>query len=243
MSLFTPLLWLLIISPLFLIAHFTSKNTNYKYLLIFGIMFLADCYLQSFGSEFLTLDFLNLNWNWSGKILSLILSLSFIFYHSKEIRKEIGFTSRFNRNTLKLGVFIFLGFLIFDLIFKMILFPKGGDFDLETFIFQALMPGTEELLYRGIYLWLLSKAFISKKKIKGVTFGWGFIIVTILFGLVHGVFLTEDMEFKLDIITIIYLTVISSLSLGILRKFSGNLILPFIGHNTINLMNAIIRTL
>ncbi|UBZ08765.1 CPBP family intramembrane metalloprotease [Salegentibacter mishustinae] len=238
MSLLTPLLWLLIISPLFIIAHFSSKKTNFKYLVIFAIYFLADSYLQALGSEYLTLDFLNLDWNWSGKILSLILSLSFILYHSKEIRREIGFTSIFILKTLKFGVIIFLGFLLFDLIFKMMLFPKGSKFDLETFAFQALMPGTEELIFRGIYLWLLSKAFISTKN-----FGWGFIIVTILFGLIHGVFLTEAMEIKFDLITIFYLTLISSLSLGILRKFSGNLILPILGHNAINLMNAIIRIL
>ena len=243
MSLLTPLLWLLVISPLFIIAHFSSKKTNFKYLLIFAIYFLADSYLQALGSEYLTLGFLNLDWNWSGKILSLILSLSFILYHSREIRREIGFTTIFTLKTLKFGVLIFLGFLLFDLIFKMILFPKGGEFDLETFAFQALMPGTEELIFRGIYLWLLSKAFISAKEIKGVQFGWSFIIVTILFGLIHGVFLTEAMEIKFDLITIIYLTVISSLSLGILRKFSGNLILPILGHNAINLMNAIIRIL
>lgn len=238
MSLLTPLLWLLIISPLFIIAHFSSKKTNFKYLLIFAIYFLADSYLQALGSQYLTLDFLNLDWNWSGKILSLILSLSFILYHSKKIRREIGFTSIFTFKTLKFGVIIFLGFLLFDLIFKMMLFPKGSKFDLETFAFQALMPGTEELIFRGIYLWLLSKAFISTKN-----FGWGFIIVTILFGLIHGVFLTEAMEIKFDLITIFYLTLISSLSLGILRKFSGNLILPILGHNAINLMNAIIRIL
>lgn len=51
MSLFTPLLWLLIISPLIIIAHFSSKKTNFKYLLIFAIYFLADSYLQALGSE------------------------------------------------------------------------------------------------------------------------------------------------------------------------------------------------
>ena len=241
MFLLTPLLWLLIILPLLIIAHFFSEKTSFKYLLIFVIYFLADSYLQALGTEYLKLDFLNLDWNWSGKILSLILSLSFIFYHSKEIRKEIGFTSKFNSKTLKLGIIIFLGFLVFDFIFKMMVFPKGGQFDLESFLFQATMPGTEELVFRGIYLYLLGRAFSSSKNIKGVAFGWAFIIVTFLFGMVHGVFLTEELELKFDIITIVYLTLIPSLGLGILRKFTGNLILPVIGHNLINTMNIFIR--
>ncbi len=244
MSFWTPILWISLISPLFIIAKITSQKTHLKYLFGFIIYFLADCYLQSLGAKFLSLDALGLNWNWSGKILSLCLSLSFILFHNKEIRKDIGFTFKFNRRTLKTGVYIFSGFLLFDLVFKLILFPKGGDFNIETFLFQSTMPGlTEELLFRGIYLWLLGKAFTSYKKIKGISFGWNFIIVTVLFAMMHGVSLSENLTFNFDLITIIYLTLITSLSLGLLRKFSGNVILPIFGHNLVNIMNACIRLL
>lgn len=240
MSLLTPLLWLAAISPLLILAYFKSEKRNLKYLLLFFAYFLLDNYLHTLN--FIDSIFPSLNWNWGGKILSLTLSLGFIFYHSKEIRRDIGFTTKFNRKTVKLGVLIFLGFLLFDFAFKMFAFPKGGEFNLESFLFQATLPGlTEEILYRGIYLWLLSKAFVSSKIIKGVSFGWGFIIVTLLFGVVHGIVLTETYEMKYDIATIVYLSLISSLSLGLLRKFSGNLILPILGHNIINTMNMFIR--
>lgn len=242
MSLWTPLIWLVIILPLLMIAQLTSKQTNPKYLVLFGGYFILDSYIRILGFEFIKLDFLGLKGNWSGMILSLIVALIFIFYHSKEIRKDIGFTTEFNKKKLKLGILIFLGFLIFDFAFKMILFPKGGIFNLEQFLFQASLPGlTEEIVFRGILLWILSKAFIPSKKINGIFFGWGFIIVTFLFAMMHGVVLTESMEFKIDYITIIYITLITSLSLGILRKYSGNLILPTIGHNVVNLMNFFIR--
>ncbi|MFD2907416.1 type II CAAX prenyl endopeptidase Rce1 family protein [Flavobacterium ardleyense] len=242
MSLWTPLIWLAIILPLLIIAQLTSKNTNPKYLLLFGGYFILDSYIRILGFEFIKLDFLGLKGNWSGMILSLIVALIFIFYHSKQIRKDIGFTTEFNKKTVKLGILIFIGFLIFDFAFKMILFPKGGAFNLEQFLFQASLPGlTEEIVFRGILLWILSKAFIPSKKIKDIFFGWGFVIVTFLFAMMHGVVLTEAMEFKVDYITIIYITLITSLSLGILRKYSGNLILPTIGHNVVNLMNFFIR--
>ncbi|QWX85401.1 CPBP family intramembrane metalloprotease [Cellulophaga sp. HaHaR_3_176] len=239
MSLWTPLLWLLIISPLFIIAYIKSEKTEFKYVVVFVVYFLLDCYLNSL--DFMKVVLPDLRWNWDGKISSLLLSLTFILFNSKEIKKDIGFTTSFNRRT-KLGVLIFIGFLIFDFIFKFIAFPKGGEFDLESFIFQATMPGlTEEILYRGIYLWLLSKAFVSSKMIKGVPFGWSFIIVTVLFGVAHGIILTESFEIHYDIATIVYLTLISSFSLTVLRKFSGNLILPILGHNVINMMNFLIR--
>jgi len=243
MSLLTPLIWLLIMLPIFIIAFFKSKKGNLKFLLLFIVLFLADNYIQIFTKQYLP-DF-GLKFSWLGKFLSLAISLSFIYFVNKNDRKEIGFTTSTNsKKQIKFGGLVFLGFLTFDFIFKFILFPKGGEFDLETFVFQATMPGlTEEILFRGIYLWIFDKVFLPNWNYKGITFGWSFVIVTLLFGVAHGAVLTSDYQFKFDIITIVYLTLISSLSLGILRKFSGNLIYSIVGHNVINVMNAIIRIL
>ncbi|MFD2825065.1 CPBP family intramembrane glutamic endopeptidase [Leeuwenhoekiella polynyae] len=244
MSLWTPVIWLSIIIPLLLVAQLTTKQTQPKYIIFFCGYFLIDSYTRILGYKWIKLDAMGLTGNWSGMLLSLAIALVFILYHSKAIRKDIGFTTVFNKRTIKLGILIFLGFLVFDFVFKMILFPKGGAFDLEQFVFQATLPGlTEEIVYRGILLWLLSKAFVPTKQVKGIFFGWGFIIVTFLFAMIHGVVLTEAMEFKVDSITIVYITLITSLSLGILRKFTGNLILPTVGHNMVNLMNFCIRLL
>ncbi|KIC61226.1 CPBP family glutamic-type intramembrane protease [Chryseobacterium taiwanense] len=243
MSLFTPLIWLLVMLPIFILALFKSQKGNLKFLLLFILIFLADNYVQIVSKEFLP-NF-GFKFAWIGKLLALAISLIFIFSVNKNSQKEIGFTTSIHsKDQVKYGVLVFLGFLIFDFIFKFILFPKGGEFDLETFAFQATLPGlTEELLFRGIYLWIFDKVFLPNWNFKEIQFGWGFIIVTLLFGISHGFVLTSDHQLKFDIITIIYLTLISSLSLGILRKFSGNLIFPILGHNIINVMNVIIRLL
>lgn len=245
MSLFTPLIWILIIVPFIALAIFKSEKVNLKYLGLFVLYFLTDSYIQHLSKLYFDLEFIGLKFAWIGKILSLCFALIVIFSVSKKDREEIGFTTKTNsKSQMKSGILIFLGFLVFDFVFKMILFPKGGDFDLETFAFQMTMPGlTEELVFRGILFWLLDKAFEPKWNFKGVKFGWGFVIITVLFAEAHGVMLTENYEFKFDIITILYLTIISSLSVGILRKLSGNLIFPILGHNAINTINAIIRIL
>ncbi len=201
--------------------------------------------MQQLSREYISLENWGLKFAWVGKMLSLGLSLIIAYSVSKFDRQEMGLTTKTeSKDKLVFGICIFLGFLFFDFIFKMILFPKGGKFELETFAFQAIMPGlTEELAFRGISLWLLDKAFPPKWTFKGLQLGWGFVIVTLFFGIAHGVLLTKNLEFKFDLITIIYLTVISSLSLGLLRKFSGNLIYPILGHNIINIMNATIRIL
>lgn len=245
MSLFTPLIWLLIILPIVILALIKSEKGQLKYLAFFILYFLFDCYLQQLSMKYVSLEFLGLRFTWIGKILSLLTSLLIIYAVSKSDRQEIGFTTKTNtKQQLKSGLLFFLGFLLFDFIFKMILFPKGGGFDLETFAFQATMPGlTEELAFRGISLWLLDKVFLPKWTFKGIKFGWGFVIVTLLFGIVHGAFLSAQHVFKFDVVTMLYLILISSLSVGILRKFSGNLLYPVLGHNVINIMNAIIRIL
>lgn len=245
MSLFTPLIWILVILPFIILAIFRSEKVNLKYVGFFILYFLTDSYIQHLSTLYFDLDFLGLKFAWIGKILSLLFALIVVFSVSKKDRKEIGFTTKTNsKNQVKSGILIFLGFLAFDVVFKMILFPKGGDFDLETFAFQMTLPGlTEELIFRGILFWLLDKAFAPKWNFKGIKFGWGFVIITILFAEAHGVMLTENYEFKFDIIMVLYLTFISSLSLGILRKLSGNLIFPILGHNMINTINAIIRIL
>ncbi len=239
MSLLTPVLWLIIILPLLLIAKITTKKTNVKYIIIFIVYFLLDSYTRILAPRYIKIDFLN--YNWIGTILATIIALIFIFYHRKDIREELGFSTK-TKKTLQFGLILFIGFLLFDFVFKLILFPKGGEFKLEPFLFQATMPGiSEEIVFRGILLWLLSKAFIPSKKIKGVLFGWGFVIVTFTFAMIHGVILKENMEIKIDYVTIIYLTIITSLSLGFLRKFSGTLIVPIVGHNVVNLINFFIR--
>jgi len=245
MSLLTPLIWILIILPIILIAFVKSEKGQLKYLGFFILFFLADCYIQQLSRQYISPEFLGLKFSWIGKILSLAMSLVIIYSVSKSARQEIGFTMKTNsKKQVIVGLLFFFGFLLFDFIFKLVLFPKGGRFDLETFAFQATLPGlAEELAFRGISLWLLEKAFPPKWTFKGLKFGWGFIIVTVLFGVVHGVFLTADHAFKFDLMTIVYLALISSLSVGILRKFSGNIIYPILGHNTINVMNAIIRIL
>lgn len=245
MSLLTPLLWIAIMLPFFCIAILKTNKPQLKYLLYFLLYFLIDCSIQAISKDFLDFKSLGLHFAWGGKILSLLLSLGIVLSLDKNSREAIGFSFKTNsKKQVKFGIFLFLGFLLFDFIFKLILFPKGGSFDWETFLFQGTMPGvTEELAFRGIGFWLLDKAFPPKWNWKGIKFGWGFIIITILFGVVHGAIVTTDYEVKFDIITIVYLILISSFSVGVLRKFSGNIIFPINGHNCINLMNAIIRIL
>ncbi|RAI97704.1 hypothetical protein LX64_05008 [Chitinophaga skermanii] len=245
MSLLTPILWILLLLPVLCIAYFQSAKGQLTYLLLFIAYFLTDVYVQILSRQLDTILGWHTRFAWTGKLASLLLAVVFILCMTKDQWKAAGFTTSTNEpSKVRFGVWVFLGFLAFDIVFKMILFPKGGQFNAETFAFQATMPGlTEEILFRGLYLWMLDKVFLPKWQVKGISFGWGLIIVTFFFGLTHGVVVTPDHKVKCDIITIVYLTLISAVSVGILRKFSGNVLYPILGHNAINLINATIRIL
>ena len=152
MSLFTPLIWILIIVPFIALAIFRSEKVNLKYLGLFVLYFLIDSYIQHLSKLYFDLDFLGLKFAWIGKILSLCFALIVVFSVSKKDREEIGFTTKTNsKSQMKSGILIFIVFLAFDFIFKMIWFPQAGAFDLEIFAYQMTMTGvTEEVVSRAI---------------------------------------------------------------------------------------------
>ncbi|WP_312400029.1 hypothetical protein [Chryseobacterium sp.] len=137
MSLLTPLLWIAIMLPFFIIAMIKTNNTQIKYLLYFLLYFLIDCCIQALSKDFLSFKSQGLNFAWVGKILSLLLSLIIIFSVDKDSRKAIGFSLKTNsKKQIKFGILFFLGFLIFDFIFKMIFFRKGGNLTVKLFYFR-----------------------------------------------------------------------------------------------------------
>jgi membrane protease YdiL (CAAX protease family) len=93
------------------------------------------------------------------------------------------------------------------------------------------MPGLdEEIFYRGVGLALLNRAFGKNQDLFGAKIGWGLIIISLLFGIIHGVHLTDQLELKVDLFSML-LTVASGFLLGWLRERSGSLVLPIAAHN------------
>lgn len=112
-----------------------------------------------------------------------------------------------------------------------LLTDSGYDISIEYLLFELSMPGLdEEIFYRGIGLALLNRAFGKNQNLFGAKIGWGLIIISLLFGLSHGVDLTEQMRLKIDLFSV-FLTAFSGFLLGWLRERSGSLVLPIAAHN------------
>ncbi len=108
-------------------------------------------------------------------------------------------------------------------------FPDGKSSAEET-AFQLTMPGlAEEPFYRGVLLFAFDQAFMARKRILGVDWGWGAVLSCFLFGMDHA-FGFSDGHFSFDAITMV-LTAIPSLIAVWIRLRTGSLLLPVLLHN------------
>jgi uncharacterized protein len=175
-------------------------------------------------------------WNWSGKFYSLCFSLA-IMAHPAFGFKRSGFTLAQNPDGQKLTYGIALG-LCALVTFTSIL-DANVPTNTEILAFQLTMPGfEEEPFYRGILLIGLNEAFKMKKKILGISLGWGSLLSTLLFGMVHGFGIT-DKGLIFDIGSIIK-TGLFGIVLIWFRERTGSLLLPVVIHNFINSIDLIV---
>ena len=179
----------------------------------------------------------DLSWNWQGKLASLAVSLIFVAIWSGLSWKEIGFALPRPGSWLRVATII-AGVAAF-----WFLIGNGNaplNIDLETLLFQASMPGLEEeLIYRGILWVLIARALPGTKKLWGANVGWSLIITTILFALIHGVTLDNNLSLVLDPGMLIF-TGAAGFVMGWVRAYSGSILPAIVLHNSINLLAAVI---
>lgn len=112
--------------------------------------------------------------------------------------------------------------------------PKGS-FDLQTIGYLAVMPAlNEELVYRGLLLGFLNSVFPRKWEFLRAYIGWGVIIVTLLFALLHGIWLDYRLQLNISIVPLLSAAV-SGFIFGWLRERTKSLVFPMIAHSAWNL--------
>jgi membrane protease YdiL (CAAX protease family) len=160
--------------------------------------------------------FSDLAWNWTGKVFAIIATLAFIgLWHGVNWR-EIGFAGLRKGSWRPFIVLTGLWFLLSG-------WQPGGDpTKLESLLFNLSLPAIdEELIYRGVLLALLNRSFGTPWKVLGASVGWGWVICSVLFGLVHGVGFDQS-QFQFDLAPIIF-TGIGGLIMGWVRERTGSL--------------------
>ncbi len=169
------------------------------------------------------------SWNWTGKIIAtgglLLLALSPLFGPRKvglTLSQDKGLYAPAVVTAVLGGVFTTLAIV-----------DGNGPSDLETIVFQWTMPGLdEELFYRGLLLLALNEAFTGRTNVLGAPIGFGGLLTSVLFGLVHA-FGYGDVGFSFDAMTFA-ITALPSLILLWLRERTGSLVFPILAHNMAN---------
>jgi membrane protease YdiL (CAAX protease family) len=168
--------------------------------------------------------------NWSGKLYSIVFGLLMVLFIRKIIaRDEIGLRLKQNKNSVRFSL-IFI--LIIFLVSALGLLEPGNGLDLNALLYGAIMPGlNEELIYRGLLLGILNKIFDRKFRLFKTNFGWGAILVSVAFGLLHGFQLSESFQVNFDVVSVL-LTGIYGFIFALIRERSGSLVFPIIAHST-----------
>ena len=164
--------------------------------------------------------------------------------------KEVGYTRPHQKSQWALGVIfglvISVCILAIDLAFALLkIQPLSFKPPIvETIIFRFLMPGlSEEPIFRGVILGLFNRYYGRSWKLFGVPIGWGLILSSVLFGVLHLViYRPGSMKIIWQWDSIIPILIIS-LILGWLREKTGSIWPCVICHSLIDTLPYIGRIL
>jgi hypothetical protein len=213
--------------PVVAIAFVQRRTVNLRYLAAALAYLFADFALTFVGASFHRQFLPALDWNWTGKLLSIAFSVTVLVLF-RDLRKDAGATLKQAHPRLALGTVLLL-------VVAAVATASGEPrpFELEDLLYMGTMPAlSEELAFRGIGMALFTRALGNLGTVGGTPVGWGIAVTTIAFGAVHGVFVDHGV---IQVSWIRFLeTGAVGVVLGFVRLISGSLLLPVIGHGLAN---------
>ena len=106
--------------------------------------------------------------------------------------------------------------------------------DLSSLIYQASLPSiTDELVYRGLLLVALDRAFSQPLTVMGAKMGWGAFMTAMLFAASQTLSATPEYVMSLNVNAAGYFFT-AGLILAWIRSASGSVYLPIILHSWAN---------
>jgi hypothetical protein len=231
-NLFLILIYLVIVSPVFIIGYVQKRDVKWQYLLLFFVIFIINQVMLSLP-RFYPLNPEGANWNWMGKLLPIVTGLIFLWVYRKQGLEKFNFTLRQKPGSVRPVVIAGVIVTILSCVVTYLLSGKEA-WDAETLLYQVTMPGfEEELNFRGIYLGLLNLAFLHKINSSKFRLSYGLLITSIIFGLVHG--LNIDYSYSLSFSWLAFIfPFIGGCVFGWMAERTGSILLPIVFHNTAN---------
>ena len=208
----------------FLLLKYFDKRLTYGFGILFAVYLGLDDLVTGLPSSSAAFSFFHGEWNWSGKIYSLVLAIAVIFGLGIK-SSAIGLTLKQKR----IGTSLIALFLLVLVSFSLGLVFKPSYPSVETLAFQALMPGlAEELAYRGIAPAILLGLIRENGPPQGTP--WTVVLITaVMFGVWHGLGYSGG-AFSFDSIHSLY-TFLGGIAYCWLRFYSGSLLFPILAHS------------
>jgi len=231
---------LALLVPLFLLALLTgSRPKSYTPIFLFASLFVLDMGLVMMPRVVNVIPSWG-GWNWQGKVLQIAWPVLLVLFVPAFAAARSGFKlpeQRGSWRALPIACVVYLLIGIPVLLLLGARFNPGAP-DLPMWVYEATMPGLgEEFVYRGIFLVLLNEAFGRPWKFAGIQLGWGFVIVSVMFGLLHGIDAKSLSEVHISWGPAMFLPMAIGFVLAWIRERTGSVWPGVLLHNFINTIN------
>lgn len=204
-----------------------DKRISISAALLFGLYLTLDDLVTGLPHLVEGISFPGGHWNWSGKLLSLMLSVA-VIGALRMSPDALGLRIRQQHPTLAwLSV---VAFALWGAVLG--LFFNPGMPDIETLVFQGTMPGlAEELAYRGIAPAILLGLIHRKPHVDGIP--WAVVFSTAsIFGIWHSLSISGG-DIRFDAMSGLF-PFLGSIPSGWLRFKTRSLLVPVLGHAVAN---------
>lgn len=210
------------------VARSFDKRISIAAALLFGLYLALDDLVTGLPHLIKGISFQEGNWNWSGKLLSLVLSVA-VIGGLRMSPDALGLRIRQRHPTL--AWLSLVGFALWGIALG--LFFKPGIPDVETLAFQGTMPGlAEELAYRGIAPAILLGLIHRKPHVEGIP--WAVVFSTAFtFGIWHSLSVSGG-DIRFDVMSGLF-PFLGSIPSGWLRFKTKSLLVPVLGHALANM--------
>ena len=231
---------LALLMPLFLLAFLTgSRPRSYTPIFLFAALFVLDMGLVLMPRVVNVIPSWG-GWNWQGKVLQMAWPVLLVLFVPAFAAARDGFRLPVERRSWRVLPIACVAYLFIGIPVLLLLGARfsPGTPDLPMWLYEATMPGLgEEFVYRGIFLVLLNEAFGRPWKFAGIQFGWGFVIVSVMFGLLHGIDAKSLSEVHISWGPAMFLPMAIGFVLAWIRERSGSVWPGVLLHNFVNTIN------
>jgi membrane protease YdiL (CAAX protease family) len=169
--------------------------------------------------------------NWEGKAYAIVMAvvgMAGVMRSRLLRREELGLTIQQQAGSVR--PVAVLSVIMLVPVLWLALISSEGPFDGELLLYLLLMPGlSEELVYRGVMLGSADAIAPPRWRFAGASIGWGLIVVSCVFGVLHGFTIGPGWQVEWDFVAVIVATVFG-FAFGWMKERTGSLLAPIMLH-------------